>query len=224
MLIILTSGNRSNYKRRAPQSKLENTPHEPGAAARGSSRDPASRFRSHDRLRARPRSVRCAQGNLVPSHPWLDLGFADGGRGDQFVLDPSDTAARPVEPDPSAVDLRPGDAPARGMARAYPPRRRSSPDHDPDVQRRPRRRRAVHAASGADHAHRRIRRLAGAEITARSSYFRFAASLPDDRFQRPISGHRRGRPAAHLSLWKNEGKKRSPGPVKGWFGRPRYAI
>src|ERR1700722_20231406 len=224
MLIILTSGNRSNYKRKAPQSKLENTPHEPDAAARGGSRDAAARFRSHDRLRARPRSSRRARAPRAPSHPRLDLGFADGGRGDQFVLDPSDTAARPVEPDPSAVDLRPGDAPARGMARAYPPRRRSSPDHDPDVQRRPRRRRAVHAASRADHAHRRVRRLAGAETTARSSYFRFAESLPDDRFQRRVSGPRRGSPAAHLSLWKNEGKKRSPKPAKGRFGRPRYAI
>jgi hypothetical protein len=30
--------------------------------------------------------------------------------------------------------------------------------------------------------------------------------------------------ADRVSLWKNEGKNRSPGPVKGWFARLRYAI
>jgi hypothetical protein len=30
--------------------------------------------------------------------------------------------------------------------------------------------------------------------------------------------------ADRLSLWKNEGKNRSPAPVKGWFARLRYAI
>jgi hypothetical protein len=30
--------------------------------------------------------------------------------------------------------------------------------------------------------------------------------------------------AGPVSLWKNEGKKRSRRPVRGWFGGPRYAI
>jgi hypothetical protein len=41
-----------------------------------------------------------AEGNPASSHPRLDLGRPDAGRGHQFVLDPSDPAGGNLEPDP----------------------------------------------------------------------------------------------------------------------------
>jgi hypothetical protein len=130
----------------------------------------------------------------------LDLGWPDAvGRG-QLVLDPSDPAGRSLEPDPSAVDLHVDHGSARRMAGASPSGRRSPPHHDPDFLRRAGYRRAVHVASGADHARRCVRSVA---TLARAVFGAVARGL-----------------ACPVSLWKNEGKNRSLAPVKGGFGGP----
>src|SRR5450631_769932 len=118
--------------------------------------NPASCLRGDDRIRAWRGPVRRSEGNVASSHRRLDLGRPDGGSGGQFVLDPSDPAARSVEPDPPAVALYAGGASARCMDGAPSPGRRSSPHHDPDFFRGAGDRRAVYAAAGADHAQRRI--------------------------------------------------------------------
>src|SRR5260370_39272910 len=121
-----------------PKSGSEDTRHEPCAAARGRSRDPASRLRGDGRVRL-GRSPACrAEGNPAASRARLDLGVRDGPGGAQFVLDPSDPVARSLEPDPPAVDLHAGDAAARRLDGAPPSVHPSSPHHALPFPRRAR--------------------------------------------------------------------------------------
>jgi hypothetical protein len=70
---------------------------------------------------------------------------------DQLVLDPPAPAGRAMEPDPSVVDLHPGDASARRLEGAHAPGRRSPAHHDLPVFRRADRCRAVMLVPGRDH-------------------------------------------------------------------------
>src|SRR5262249_18279201 len=120
---------------------------------------------------AGPGPVRRAEGNVAPPHDRLDLGRLNGDCRSEFAVDPRDPAVRPLEPDPSAVDLHAGHGAARGVASQAASSSRSSPDHDDDFYRRAGHRRTVHAAPRADHARggfRPVKRLrAGAEFTPR---------------------------------------------------------
>jgi hypothetical protein len=89
------------------------------------------------------------KGTLPPLHHRLDLGFADGDGGRQFVLDPPAPTARALEPDPPAVDLGAVVLPL-AVWRARTLRGRGSPPrHDPALHRRAGGRRPVQAASRA---------------------------------------------------------------------------
>ena len=80
------------------------------------------------------------------------------------------------------------DAAAGRLARASAPRRRSSPRHDRHLLRRPCRRRAVHAAAGADHAHGRVRALAPGSEPLPIGCFRRAKTPFREAFPGPGSG------------------------------------
>src|SRR5258708_23239152 len=178
----------------------EDTRHEPCGAARGRSRDPASRLRGDDCIRLGRGTAWRAEGDPAAVRTGLDLGVRDGPGGAQFVLDPSDPVARSLEPDPPAVDLHAGDAAARRLDGAPPSGRPSSPHHALAVRRCARDRRAVHAGPGADHARRRVRQLARVPV---AGFVAPPASLAD-----------------RVSLWKNEGKNRARWSVKGGFSAP----
>jgi hypothetical protein len=173
-------------------------------AARGCSRDSASCVRCDGRFRARRGAVISAKGNVAASNARLDLGCLDGECGHQFVLDPSDPAARAVEPDPSVVDLHAGGASARGVAGACAPRRRSPPHHDHDLFRSACYRRIVHAAAGADHAFGDIWPIAAG---CKTPLARSLSHLETATSEGPAEGL--------VSLWKNEGKIRARRPVRG---------
>src|SRR5258708_22118796 len=174
--------------------------HEPCAAAGGRSRGPASCLRGDGRVRPGRGPACRAEGNPAASRARLDLGVRDGPGGAQFVLDPSDPVARPLEPDPPAVDLHAGDVAVWRLDGAPPSGRPSSPHHALAVRRCARDRGAVHAGPGADHARRRVRQLARVPV---AGFVAPAASLAD-----------------RVSLWKNEGKNRARWSVKGGFNAP----
>src|SRR5450631_2607937 len=182
------------------------------------SRDPPSCLRGDDRLRAWRGPVRGTEGNAASSHHRLDLGLPDGGRSGQFVLDPPDPAGRSVEPDPSAVDLYAGDASARRVEGTPSPGCRSSPHHDFHFFRGACDRWAVHAAAGADHAQRRVWSVIALKKRGPARGVFVAKPAPPERLQRLLPWPARRGIAGLVSLWKNEGKIRLRGAVRGGLG------
>ncbi len=190
--------------------------------ARCRPRNSPSCLRGDDRLRARPRPVRRAQGDLAPPHPRLDLGCLMAAVAVSSFWIHQIRLLGPWSPIHllsifTLVMLPLGvwsGAPSRG--------RGSSPHHDLHFHRRAGRRRAVHAAAGADHARRRVRplRAFAPERFSASARGPVPRPLPRAGFEAAARGA-----AGRVSLWKNEGKNRSRGPVKGGFGAPiRYMI
>src|SRR6266508_3665337 len=122
MLMILTLGVRFNAFPgiQSNANRIWSARHEPRTAAGGPRDDPVARLRCDGCFRAGSRAVRRAEGNAAAPDGRLDLGRPDGHRRRQLILDPRDPLARPLEPDPSLVDLHADRAADRGVESQAP--------------------------------------------------------------------------------------------------------